>query len=363
MRRLSFAGTPSAIGEAFGEICRAEIAELYRLRVLNALAQAKEYGGRTVDEGALLRLSERCLAMSEAYHPEGFAELSGIARGSGLSVPQIFAMNGLTDLRDVLAYGDPLAFGPAREEGCSSFIVQSDSTEDDHVLIGQTWDLATDNMPFVVLVERRPTGRPATWSMTTTGCLSLIGMNEAGISIGTTNLRSTDSHPGVGYLEIIHRALQETALEGAQASIETAPRAGAHYYALASADDRAMAVECTALRATTTSVERGYFVHCNHFVDPANRALEASVPASSTLCRQSRMTQLLGSASRPIRASDLMRFLADHQGGPDAICRHDVGGVSSNGSVIMEPGTKRGWVCHGPACSGTWVSVSFALPA
>ncbi|MCK6550524.1 C45 family autoproteolytic acyltransferase/hydrolase [Myxococcota bacterium] len=360
MRRFVFEGSPSAIGEAFGEATRAETRELYRRRVDNALSQAKEYGGRVVDEATLLALSEQCLPISEAYDPEGHAELAGIARGAGLTVAQVFAMNGLTDLRDVLAFGDMAAWRtrPTPEDGCSSFVVQKERTAAGRVLLGQTWDLATDNMPFVVAVERRPTGRPRTWSMTTVGCLSLIGLSEAGVAIGTTNIRTTDSRPGVGYLQIIHRALRETTIEGVKRVVVDAPRAGAHYYYAADATGAAVAIECTATLARVDDVLEGHFVHCNHILDRTGQALEAATPMASSTCRQSRMGAILGGATAPVTLEDLQRALADHDGGVNAICRHDYAGISSNGSMIMDPIARKAWVVHGPACTGTWFEVT-----
>lgn len=359
MRQFTFEGTPARIGEAFGEALRGEIAELYDLRLRNALAQAKEYGGRSVGEDTLLLVSRRCLPASEAYDPEGYSELAGIARGSGLSLERIFALNGLTDLRDVLAFGDMKAWAPVQsEEGCSSFLVQRDRTADGHLYLGQTWDLATDNMPFVIAVRRKPTGRPATWSMTTAGCMSLIGMNDEGVAIGTTNIRTTDSRIGVTYLQIIHRALREPGLSGVREAIVSAPRAGAHYYYAASAREDGIAVECTATRAVVTQVERGLAVHCNHVLDAESRSLEASTPMHSSLCRQARLSALIGGVGGPVDAALLRGFLADHEGGDLAICRHDFGGISSNGSIVMCPATRRIWVCHGPACTGTWIELA-----
>jgi len=146
------------MGEAYGEQLRAEIREFYSLRVLNALAQAKQFGGRKLDEGHLLAIADKSLSVSESYDPEGHAELVGIARAANLSVAQVFAMNGLTDLRDVLAWSSEVP----GFEGCSSFLVQGDRTTDGQVLGGQTWDLATDNMPYVIGVHRRPTEGPET---------------------------------------------------------------------------------------------------------------------------------------------------------------------------------------------------------
>ena len=53
MRRLELSGTAAAMGEAFGEACRDEIAELYDIRLRNALAEAKSSGGRDASEADL----------------------------------------------------------------------------------------------------------------------------------------------------------------------------------------------------------------------------------------------------------------------------------------------------------------------
>jgi isopenicillin-N N-acyltransferase-like protein len=354
VKRFVFSGTPRELGEQFGESCRLEIADLYRLRVENALSQAKEYGKKDVDEAVLLELSKKCLPVSERYDPEGYEELAGIARGASLQVEQVFAMNGLTDLRDVLAFGD------MDGEGCSSFVIQRELTRDRRVLLGQTWDLATDNMPFVVAVERRPKGRAKTWSMTTVGCLSLIGLNEDGVAIGTTNLRTTDSKVGVCYLQMIHRALRTKLVGEARDVIVGAPRAGAHYYYAADGQGGAAAIECTATTAQVTAIDSGYFVHCNHVLDSEQKRIEAATPMASSLCRQARMGTLIATASAkaPITVEAAMKLLADHDAGNNAICRHDYNGISSNGSMIMEPETRKSWVVHGPACRGVWEQLS-----
>src|SRR5262245_32186609 len=108
LRVLHFAGTPARMGEAFGESCREAIAELYALRLENALAQALRHGGRRASEADLLALAGASLASCEAFHPEGAAELAGIARGARLAPERVLALNGLTDFRDALAWGGPV---------------------------------------------------------------------------------------------------------------------------------------------------------------------------------------------------------------------------------------------------------------
>ena len=241
MQILSFSGSPREIGRAFGETCSEQIKEFYALRIRNAIGQALQHGGRDVGEEQVLKVARACVAPTQSYHPEGFEEMQGIAEGSGLPVEKILAMNGLTDIRDVLAWGGELEeFG-----GCSSFIVQGDYSRDGKLWCGQTWDLATDNMPFVIGVHRKPTDAPESWTLTTVGCLSLIGINDAGLSIGTTNIRTTDSRPGVTYLNIIHKVLSSRDFETARKAVIDAPKAGAHYYYVCDKHGRAAGFECS----------------------------------------------------------------------------------------------------------------------
>jgi len=354
------------MGEAFGEQLRPQIQEFYHLRVLNALAQAKQFGGRALTEGHLLAVTEKCLGVSESYDPEGYAELAGIARAANLTVAQGFAMNGLTDLRDVLAWSDEVpgfesrGGGEQKEgEGCSSFIVQGNKTATGEIIAGQTWDLATDNMPYVIGVHRKPIGAPETWSLTTAGCLTLIGMNAEGIAVGTTNIRTKDARPGLGYLSIIHKAIRQRNLDDAMACVTTKHRAAAHYYWLVSGKERrAAGIECTATLHHTHLIERGHYVHCNHVLAPAHKALEGAPPkpTESTLCRQSRMDEMIGDTA-VVDAATMRLFLGDHEGGEGAVCRHDIAGISSNGAVVVEPERLAIQAVQGLPCTEPWVDL------
>lgn len=356
MQVIELSGTHRQMGQAFGEACRDEVRGLYAARVLNAIEQAATYGGHSVTEGHLVQIAKACLPLVQAYHPEGYAELSGIAQGANLDLERVWVMNALTDLRDIASYTDVARWAPPVDgEGCSAFILQGDQSAEGTGFVGQTWDLSTSNMPFVRIVKRRPTEGPATVCLTTVGCLSLIGMNAHGVSVGTTNIRTLDARPGVCYLDVIHKALHQTDLESAAHTITEAPRAGAHYFYVMDGQGRAAGLECSATQSARVDVDQGHSVHCNHVLEENNRALEApGTPVESSLHRQGRLSTLLGAPDRTHRPEDLMGYLADHDGGDRGICRHDFGGISSNGSVIMNPATRRLWAVHGPACTGTW---------
>ncbi len=344
MRRIDLAGTPRAMGEAFGEAYRGEIAQLYALRLANALRQATQYGGRATGEVELLRLAGACLAASERFDSRGAEELRGIARGARLTAELVLAMNGLTDLRDGLAWGD---LGEAGADGCTAVIVQRDASADGRPRLAQSWDLASDNAPFVVAVHRRPERGPETWSVTTVGCLCLMTLNADGLALGTTNLRTRDSGVGVPYLSLIHRAIEEPGAAAAARLIAAAPRAGAHSYLALDAGGAGFVVECTGKLSHTFAVERGTHVHTNHCQVPAHAALEADTPRRSSEARLARMRELMDASRGRIDAALLRSCYADSAGGALAICRRDYDGISTNAASVITPEQGELWACAG----------------
>ena len=50
-----------------------------------------------------------------------------------------------------------------------------------------------------------------------------MGINEHGLSVGTTNIKTDDSRIGVGYLSILHRAIRCHNLAEATSVVEQAP--------------------------------------------------------------------------------------------------------------------------------------------
>jgi len=350
---IELAGTPQEMGRALGEACRDMTGELYELRMREAVAFAGRFN-RQVLRDEVLGLCQRCLDLTHQYDPRGYEELIGIAEGSGLTQAQVYAANCLTDVQDVLGVGDP-----RKVEACTSSIICPDRALDGRILIGENWDLQTNHMPYVVLVRRRPDSGPRTCSLTLSGCISLIGMNSEGIAVGMTNLRTTDARPGVAYVSMVHKALGATTLDDAVSAIRDAPRAAAHYYFLAGPDGVAWSIECSATRQEAQRLTSGAYAHCNHILSQEIRDIEVPNPTDSTCQRQDRMGELLATHHGEIGVDDLKRFFSDHDGGEQAICRHNVGvGISTNACIIMSPTTRQMHACRGYPHEGTWVETT-----
>jgi len=352
---IELRGTLPQMGEQLGEATREATNELYELRLASALLFARENSSRQLTKEDVLDIARQCLPITQEYDPAGYDEFLGIARGANLLPEQLFITQGLTDLRDVLAFSN------VADEGCSSFIIEGSRTRNGQLLIGQNWDLQTNNLPYVRFIHRQPTdGSPHTWSLTLTGCLTLIGINDSGIAVGNTNLKTRDARPGVQYLSVLHRALRSRSFEEAANAIADAPRAGAHYYYVADGKGNAVGLECSAQQVARLSPSDGYLVHCNHALDARIAALEIEEPGTSTSCRQVRLSDLIEKHPQRITIEDLREMLADHANGEDAICRHGATGeaTSTNACVIMCPATGQMHACRGQAHTGVWREVS-----
>jgi len=352
---IELKGNARELGEQLGELTRSEIHELYELRLKSAIKFARENGNRIIFEEDTLSVARQCLVITEDYDAVGYDEFLGIARGAGISPEELFVTQGLTDLRDVMAFSDDV-----HSEGCSSFIIDSTRTAQKQILLGQNWDLQSNNMPYVRLIHRKPTEHPESWSLTLTGCLTLIGMNSEGIAVGNTNLKTKDARIGVQYLSVLHRALRSRNFEEAVESISAAPRSAAHYYYLADRHGNAVGLECSATKAIPLSVENGMLIHCNHALHADIAELEVSAAGSSTCFRQTRLAELIQNAAPAVSVENLKEMLSDHEGGADAICRHAENGedVATNACVIMSPQTGEFHACRGQGHLGQWRSVA-----
>jgi len=348
---IELGGTPREMGQAFGELCKGDIREFYEVRMKLAILFAREHG-RRLSEAEVLGICRESLTPTQEFDPEGYEEFCAIGAAAGLSPEQTYALNGLTDLRDVLAYSR-LPDGI----GCSSFVVGPDRAAEGQLLLGQNWDLYTSNMKYVMLVHRKPSNAPETLCVTTAGCLSLIGINSEGLAVGNTNLQTRDSRIGVQYLSILHRALRCTELEEAAELVAGSPRAGAHYYYLGGPDGRAVGLECSATRSVRFNLDSGTFVHCNHCLASGLAELQVPPAGDSTFHRQTRLSALMQSHEGQIGVEAVKGMLSDHEGGELAICRHHgADGVSTNACIIMSPGTHEIHACRSQPHEGSWVS-------
>lgn len=349
-------GQPRVMGEQFGEECRDDIRELYerRLRQVRLIARL---AGERVTVAKTLDISERALPKIKGYDEIDFQELIGLSRGSQLSLAQIVFMQGATDFIDLLVSGRYRG-----SLGCTAGMLNS--TVGSELMLAQTWDLFTDNLPFVRLVHRRPKKSPETWSLTVTGGLSMVGLNSEGLGVGTTNLVVKDAQLGVPYLSILHSCLRQRSVKAAEQRVIEAPRMGGHFYMLGDRSGTLAALECSAKKVARHKMKRGFWVETNHGVSKRIQEEEVFEADSQSTGRQKRLIQLIRSHRGTVTAEDLKRMFSDHHLAGEEICVHgDPDDVSTNACVIVCPNSGVIHACRGQAHLGEWRKRAFDFGA
>src|SRR5690606_29312607 len=275
---LRVAGDPYALGLAHGRALAAWVRDYAEERV--RLACSPVWSGRESTRAEVMALARACLSVHEETYPDLAEELRGIADGAGLSPAELVVSGGFTDFVDAVAAG-ALGEGPhgagaasggaaaagapgggeARpaggdEDDCTAFLVPAARMADGAPAFAQTWDMHEGSADHLVLLEGRPRGAPAFVVMTTAGCVGMIGMNEAGLTVGINNLTAADGRVGVTWPFVVRAMLREETLEAALEVLARAPLCGGHNYLVMDAAGRGANVEAMpTARAVTALAE------------------------------------------------------------------------------------------------------------
>ena len=338
---LTVRGAAREMGRQQGEQWREAIAELCEARLSSTLAWA-ESKQRSLQRAELLDFLTAFCDAQEQFAPAVHDEFLGIAEGAGLSPELLMAGNGYTDIRDAVVQQASL-------EGCTTFTVLESATADRAVWLGQTWDMNASMLPFVYVLRREPDDGPATLGLTTTGCLSLIGVNESGVAIGNSNITPNDARPGVMYLALIHHALAQRSLPAAAAVITSAERASGHHYYLA---DQAAAIhlETTATQWAELARDGACHTQSNDYRHGGFGDLpQPPMPEGRSVERRCALGEALA-ARQPLDLAGLQAALQT-----DGVrVAEPIQDVLSCAAVILRPASGEMWVTHGPPDDGLW---------
>ncbi|MEY3012833.1 MAG: hypothetical protein RIT45_1568 [Pseudomonadota bacterium] len=360
LETLEISGSPLEMGLQQGRHFGARLGQFVDMRFEAARTYLADHGGFTLE--GLLGAGERCYEVLQRWHPNAVVEHEAMASEAGVDAIRLFTAANMTDIRDVLLLsGDgPGAAPPADSEGCTAVLVTDDHARDGCTLVGQTWDLNIGDLDYVVAIHRRPDNRPEAWTVTVAGAPSLMGMNAAGIAIGTTNIKTWRSRPGVGYLNILHRMLGCSSRAEAARVVETAPRSGAHTYWIADASGF-VEYEATPYSVTTRDGSAGPLCRTNHCLHEPNQILEGEAPSPSSYARLERVQSWLSHGNQDVES--LQRLFADRSDGIESINRlpEDDQGTATNAVLIAIPERLELWACRGPSNRGEWRHLPFRI--
>lgn len=319
--------SPREQGRAHGEAFRPLIAELAEIRLGLCITQ-----GGFVDSAAVRASASAHLPLLTEQAPELYEELLGIAEGAGLSPELLIVLNHYTDLRDLGAAAQRWAstspaVSAADGDECSLLFAASERGS----FLAQTWDTHASATPYVMMLRVPSRGdAPAAWLLSITGCLGMIGLNAAGIAVGVNNLTSLDARVGLVWPALVRLSLEERSAAAARDRIVAAPVGSGHHYCVASAR-AAFGIETSGERkaqvfdhdaAASPAREAGpvFFAHTNHALDASIAEVTALRPTSTTLERYERL--LHAGARAPLDRDTIWATLSSHEGYPRSVCAH-----------------------------------------
>lgn len=347
IRVLELGGTPYEMGFRHGQLHAEAIRHYARERV--RLSGLPGWTGRSVSEADVLETARECVDEHRAYAPDLVAELEGMAAATGLSLAELVIVNGFTDFVDVIhnsGRGTAAGQVPVAADNCTAFLVPASRTAAGRALFGQTWDMHDSATEHVLMLRGRPEGKPAFLAFTTAGCVGMIGMNEAGLSVGINNLLGGDGRPGVTWPFVVRRILEQETLEEALACLREARLAGAHNYLLLDAEGRGANVEATSTTLHVSELAADPIAHTNHCLAAETCAVERRREKASRESSEARLQhaeELL--SGNGITPDDLKELTRDER----AICITPVGPdeIATSGAIVMEPATRELWAVWG----------------
>ncbi|MBZ0294539.1 MAG: C45 family peptidase [Anaerolineae bacterium] len=346
IRVLKLSGSPYEMGYQHGLAYANEIRDLTEERI--RLCSDETWTGRTLACEEALALAQSCLEAHQNYAPDQMEQLEGIAAATGLSVVELLITNGFTDLIDVIYNAsDAPSTQPSRiANDCTSFMVGQAAADDGHSMLGQTWDMHATATPHVLLIQSEPDSGPAFLAFSVTGCVAMIGLNEAGIAVGINNLVGADGAPGVTWPFVCRKILSQTHIDDALACITDAPLAGSHNYLLLDSEGHGYNIEAMTTATHITELSGDVLAHANQCLAAPTQAVERPPSDEAIEDSQTRVNRALTVLEqRSLNPEALMDLTRDRSDGAYSVCSISQPPYYSEtcGAVVMRPATREFW--------------------
>ena len=291
------------VGEARGDVIRAQIEFDDRIP-----------GGRTRSEQ--LELAARYRDVTAPAYPWYIEELDGMAEAAGVDALAAFAC-----MIEEIWY-EPYA---RRLQGrCTDVVAVPPATAEDRVLVGHNNDMSRTYQDQLIAIEWRIDDEPAVFTIGN-GMWISCGWNSEGISMTGNELAPLDERIGVPREIQFRSMLRMPTVDMAVGEALRHDRASSYNHVVVSGDGAVVNVEGSATDAELTGPdERGHLVHTNHYVcRPMERYEGDPDYRPNSAARFERARALIGARPGGSVTTDVIRtILSDHEGEPNAICRH-----------------------------------------
>ena len=340
---ISLLGTAAERGQQYGEAAKEKIC----INIAFYKALFETYGVSWKQAKLVAKSFE---ASIQNYLPWAIEEMHGIAVAAGVSYEDILTIN----CRSEVLFALP--------DGCSTFGVLPELTENNHTLLAQTWDwLAGARASTVVLKVQSPT-EPEAIICAEAGMLGGKGLNSCGIGVCLNALSVGHGTVGVPLHIMYRKILGQNTISNALDQIAKPQRAGSGCFVLGSSSGFLMSVEFTPENFDVLMPVNEPLCHTNHYLSGILRAGDSfKRDLTDTFVRLNRLKRLCSGFRGQYTIAKVFEYLSDHANYPDSICSHEDSAdpegkrLCTIYAMAMDLNEKTLWITSGnPCCSERW---------
>ena len=297
------------------------------------------------------------------YDAEILEEMQGIARGAGLSLEEIVALNARYEM--VFAQTAVATAGG----GCTSIAAMPAVTGNGHTLLGQNWDYKERFQGLSVVLEVEREGGPGIVMHAEAGTVGHKGMNSAGLGICLNALVSSRDRFEVTtpFLIVGRAVLHADSFSRAVKAVLNAKVTVSFNFLIAHRDGEAIDLEVSPLDVGFLHPDNGVLTHSNHFIAMNNRPdmvdlFKATAP--DTLFRAERARRLIEVERGKVDVGSFQRVFSDHFSYPNSICRHvdtreeEPRHLATLSSAIMDLTARAFYLTEGTPCQNAYYKLA-----
>ena len=343
---IDVSGSPFECGEQHGR----QAGE----RIQRGLGLYKaDFERRGIVWGVALAAAKEYAPSIEAYTPELWQEILGIAKGAEQPVEAITLLN----VRTELTFSKKLT-KTADVDGCTALLALPHKTTNGHLLHGQSWDWRVGCEETSIVLRVTPAVGPRMLLFCEAGQLARHGMNSAGVALTANGLESDQDQGQAGMPTPFVRRMMfmKDNYSDAIGVLLNVQRSFSHNIIVSHKDGEAINLETTPENVFWAEPEDGILTHANHFKHPTALLSLKDLSLArhpESIHRDGRVRRTLKSAGNAITLDTFKAALADEFDSPNAVCRSPAlrsdGGMSCTvANLIMDTTAGKMWVAPAP---------------
>jgi len=342
---IKLSGTPADVGRGWGKSMGGNIHQGLD-RILSAV---HDVHGTSRTEA--LSFAMKLWPAASQFDPELEPFVHGLAKGAGMSLEEAWATRCGLELLFVNSNLSAM---------CTTLAGTGQATADGQAIMGQNIDWFTETPIALVHITRSDGLRQLVLPVLGLGEYTL---NSAGLGCCLNGVSAMQPHlePKISMGAYLPRAMRQTDMTRARRLLEQASR-GIVAVTLADAKGGLLCIEGTLDDYEVLQPRNGLLTHANNYRTPRFQAVDGCrMIFPDSQARTARMDELAKGLAGKLSPKTLGHALADHQGYPNAICRHPDPDVppglqaESLGSFIMLPAQGAMLIAAGNPCMHEYV--------